>query len=150
MADPILLVEDDNADSMLIIRAFRKAKISNPVERVDHGDAAVDYLNGSREFNDRVEYPLPVLILLDLKLPRRSGFEVLAWIRNHPGQIRRIPVVVLTSSAHNEDINRAYDLGANSYLVKPGNPEILMDIVQSLDSYWLTLNSGPELQDLLP
>lgn len=148
MADPILLVEDDNADSMLIIRAFRRAKIANPVERVDHGDAAVDYLSGNREFSDRLEYPLPVLILLDLKLPRRSGFEVLAWIRNHPGQIRRIPVVVLTSSSHNEDINRAYDLGANSYLVKPGSPETLMEIVQNLDSYWLTLNSGPELQGL--
>ena len=90
-------------------------------------------------------HPLPILILLDLKLPRRSGFEVLSWIREQDNGLQRLPIVVLTSSSHSQDVNRAYDLGANSYLVKPGGPDALFDMIQKLDTYWLTINHNPEL-----
>ena len=128
-----MLVEDDNADAMLIERAFRKARINNPVRRLGDGDAAVQYLSGIHPFEDRNANPLPILILLDLKLPRRSGFEVLSWIREQDNGLQRLPIVVLTSSSHSQDVNRAYDLGANSYLVKPGGPNALFDMIQKLD-----------------
>lgn len=145
MSEPILLVEDDNADAMLIERAFRRARIDNPVRRVGDGDAAVQYLSGLSPYGDRDKHPLPVLILLDLKLPRRSGFEVLSWLRAQDSGVQRLPVVVLTSSSHSQDVNRAYDLGANSYLVKPGGPDALLEMIQKLDTYWLTINRSPEL-----
>ena len=145
MSDPILLVEDDNADAMLIERAIRRAGITYPVRRVGDGDAAVDYLSGLSPYKDREQHPLPVLILLDLKLPRRSGFEVLSWLRAQNTGVQRLPVVVLTSSSHSQDVNRAYDLGANSYLVKPSGPDALLDMIQKLDTYWLTMNRSPEL-----
>jgi len=145
VSEPILLVEDDNADAMLIERAFRRARIDNPVRRVGDGDAAVQYLSGLSPYGDRDKHPLPVLILLDLKLPRRSGFEVLSWLRAQDSGVQRLPVVVLTSSSHSQDVNRAYDLGANSYLVKPGGPDALLEMIQKLDTYWLTINRSPEL-----
>ena len=127
----VLLVEDDPNDQLLVQRAFRKAGISAPVHIVEHGDAAVDYLA-----SDSVR---PGLVLLDLKLPRRSGLEVLAWIKSQPG-LRRIPVVVLTSSADNDDLGRAYDLGANSYLTKPVDFESLLALISALAPYWLGWN----------
>ena len=139
MTEPILLVEDDNADALLIQRAIRKAKITNPVHRVDDGDAAVQYLAGAIEGSS----PTPVVVLLDLKLPRRSGFEVLAWLRGNRAAMRRLPVVILTSSSQDADVNRAYDLGANSYLVKPGDPDGLLRVLQNVHTYWLELNQPP-------
>ena len=148
MNDPILLVEDNNADAALIERAFQKAKIANPIRRLGDGDAAVDYLSGKPPYEDRIFNRMPVLALLDVKLPRRSGFEVLSWLRSQQNGLQRLPVVILTSSGQASDINRAYDLGANSYLVKPGNPSLLLEIIQHLDSYWLTLNQKPDLGQL--
>lgn len=141
MTEPILLVEDDNADALLIERALGKVKITNGVHRVDNGDAAIEYLT----LAIKGDTPTPVLVLLDLKLPRRSGFEVLQWLRNHDAPLRRVPVVVLTSSSQDADINRAYDAGANSYLVKPGSPEDLLRVLGNIQSYWLALNMSPEL-----
>ncbi|MCI0497971.1 MAG: response regulator [Thermoplasmata archaeon] len=142
----ILLVEDDPNDVLLIRRAFKKAELANPVQVVQDGERALDYLGGSGEFADRVRYPHPVLVLLDLKLPKNTGFEVLAWIRRHPG-LKRLPVVVLTSSREVADINRAYELGANSYLVKPVNFDSLLDMVRALNLYWMVLNVGPGVSD---
>src|SRR6478672_12672813 len=116
--DTILLVEDDSNDVLLIQRAFRKASLSNPLQIVEDGEAAILYLKGEESFADRDRYPLPRLILLDLKLPRKSGFEVLVWLRQQP-KFYGLPVVVLTSSKEKNDIQQAYLLGANSYLVKP-------------------------------
>jgi CheY-like chemotaxis protein len=141
---PILLVEDDENDVMLLQRAFRRSAIVNPLEVVRHGDDAVAYLEGSGDFSDRERYPLPVLLLLDLKLPRRSGLEVLQWVKERPG-LKRIPIVVLTSSKNDEDIDRAYELGANSYVVKPVSFETLLEVVKSLGLYWLVLNERPNL-----
>lgn len=141
---PILLVEDDANDALLIQRAFRKANLANPVVRVEDGEAAVAYLGAQAPYADRAAHPLPALVLLDLNLPRRSGLEVLEWLRGQPG-LRRIPVVVLTSSRESRDVNRAYDLGANSYLLKPVAAEALFEMVQTLKLYWLLLNQHPEV-----
>jgi len=141
--DSILLVEDETDDVLLIERAFRKAGIANALQVVRDGEQAVNYLAGRAPFADRAQYPLPVLILLDLKLPRLSGHEVLRWLRQQPG-LRRIPVVVLTSSRETPDVDRAYDEGANSYLVKPVSFDALLEMVKHLDMYWLLLNEKPE------
>lgn len=141
----ILLVEDDTNDVLLIGRAFRKANIANPIQVVSDGEAAVRYLSGEEAYADRDRYPLPMLMLLDLKLPRRSGLEVLEWVRQQP-KLRRIPVVVLTSSRENIDVNRAYDLGANSYLVKPVAFDGLLNMVKALNQYWLIINESPNIQ----
>lgn len=140
----VLLVEDDENDRLLIERAFDKGRIANPIKAVTNGEDAVAYLAGTGEFANREQFPLPVLMLLDLKLPRKSGLEVLAWVREQAG-LKRLPVVVLTSSRETSDINRAYDLGANSYLVKPVGFENLFELAKSLNLYWLMLNEEPNL-----
>lgn len=140
----ILIVEDDPNDVILIQRAFGKARILNPLQTVPNGDDAVAYLSGEGPFADRQRYPFPVLVLLDLKLPRRSGLEVLEWVREREG-LKRLPVVVLTSSKEVADVNRAYDLGANSYLVKPVSFSSLLELVKSLEVYWLILNQKPDI-----
>jgi CheY-like chemotaxis protein len=141
-AYPILLVEDSPDDALLIQRAFRKANLANPVELVRDGEDAVAYLSGAAPYEDRERFPLPVFMLLDLKLPRRSGLEVLAWVREQPA-LRRLPVGVLTSSRESVDVNRAYDLGVNSYLTKPVGFEALIEMVKSVNLYWLVLNENP-------
>jgi CheY-like chemotaxis protein len=140
----VLLVEDEPNDVLLIQRAFKKVGITCPIQVIPDGEQAVLYLSGHEPYSDRERYPLPVLIILDLKLPRRSGLEVLDWLRQQPG-LKRLPVVVLTSSGQATDINRAYDLGANSYLVKPVHRDALLDMVKALDMYWLALNQRPEV-----
>ncbi len=141
----ILLVEDDHNDILLTQRAFGKANLADTsLQIVTDGDSAVFYLSGEGKYSDRDRYPLPVLMLLDLKLPRRSGHEILAWLRQQP-EIKRLPVIILTSSKENMDINRAYDLGANSYLVKPIGLTALVEVVQTLNLYWLLLNEQPEI-----
>ncbi len=141
----ILLVEDDYNDVLLIRRALNKAQIANPLQVAEDGDQAVAYLAGEGPFANREAYPLPRVMLLDLKLPRRSGLEVLEWLRTRSG-LGRLPVVVLTSSRESADVNRAYDLGANSYLVKPVEFGPFLDLVKTLGPYWLLLNERPELE----
>ena len=143
-APTILVVEDNVTDVMLIRRAFSKAHIANPLQVVGDGDAAVEYLAGRGEFANRDQFPLPALMLLDLKLPRRSGLEVLAWLRAQT-ILRRLPVVVLTSSSQSQDVNRAYELGANSYLVKPVQFDDLQEMLGKVNVYWIGLNAGPTL-----
>lgn len=140
----ILLVEDSPVDILLMQRAFRNHIFTNTsLQIVRDGDAAVFYLNGDGEYSDRERYPLPAIILLDLKLPRRSGHEVLSWLKQHP-QLKRLPVVVLTSSRQTLDVNQAYDLGVNSYLVKPVGFASLSDMMQSFGNYWLNQTELPE------
>lgn len=142
-AETILLVEDNPDDVLLIKRAFKKAGLGHSLQIASHGEEAVDYLAGGGEFADREKHPFPALMLLDLQLPRRSGHEVLEWLRAQEG-LRRLPVVVLTSSREPRDINRAYDLGANSYLVKPVSFDALLEMVQVIERYWLGLTERPE------
>lgn len=141
----ILVVEDQEDDILLLKRAFRKAQVTTPVQVVTDGEAAIDYLSGKREFADRDRFPIPGVVLLDLKLPRKSGHEVLEWIRSH-ATLRRLPVVILTSSRESIDLDRAYDLGANSYLVKPVEFDSLTQMVQTLGLYWIKMNQGPRVQ----
>lgn len=140
----ILLAEDDQNDVLLIQRSFNKARIVNPISCVKNGEQAIAYLKGEGEFADRHQYPLPFLLLLDLKLPRLSGHEVLKWLRQQP-LLKRLPVVVLTSSRQPEDINRAYELGANSYLVKPVVFEEFVTLMRQLQMYWLMLSEHPDI-----
>lgn len=140
----ILLVEDNPKDVFLVQRAFRKAGIITPLQVVSDGDAAVQYLAGEASYADRAAHPLPVFVLLDLKLPRRSGAEVLSWIRQQP-ELRRLPVVVLTSSREYADVNHVYDLGANAYIVKPPDFDQLVDILKTLNLHWITYNEKPQL-----
>lgn len=141
----MLIVEDDPYDSKLIMRAIRKARILNPTHLIEDGAAAIAYLAGKPPFEDRAKFPLPVVVLLDLKLPKKSGFEVLEWLRAQP-TLNRLPVVVLTSSSENNDVNLAYDLGANSYLVKPVDSDALVDLLKSVELYWLFSNTKPDLE----
>ncbi|MCC5658819.1 response regulator [Nostoc sp. XA010] len=141
--DTILLVEDNHKDVLLLQRALRKANIVNPVQVVNDGDAAVLYLSGQEPYGDRTRYPLPVLILLDLKLPRRSGAEVLMWLRKQP-ELKRLPVVVLTSSREYADINNIYDIGVNAYIVKPVIFNELVEIVITLNLHWIIFNERPQ------
>lgn len=134
-----MLVEDIQDDVELILHAFGKVGISNPVVVVEDGEKAIRYLRGLGEYSDRLPFPLPGLILLDLKLPRRSGFEVLAAVRATEAT-RRVPVVVLTSSNQEDDVRKAYDLGANSYLVKPVGLDALVALVRTLEAFWIKLN----------
>ena len=137
----ILLVEDDPSDVLLLQMMFKRAAL-RPPHVVSTGEAAISYLEGKGEFNDRKLHPIPALVLLDLKLPHIPGLDVLKWIREQPN-LRRIIVVVLTSSHLNVDIERAYSLGANSYLVKPPNLELLSELVKQVKDYWLTQNQFP-------
>ena len=141
----VLLVEDNSNDIVLTRRAFRKAELPEPIAVVEDGEQAVAYLGATGEFSDRRAHPLPDLVLLDLKLPRMSGLEVLAWLREQP-RLQRLPVIVLTSSRESSDVNRAYELGANSYLLKPVTFNSLARIVSDLDRYWGGLNVSPEVE----
>jgi CheY-like chemotaxis protein len=140
----ILLVEDDTNDILFIERAFRQAQLNSPINIVRNGDEAVAYLSGEGQYANRENYPLPLLILLDLKLPRRSGLEVLEWLREQP-IIKRIPVVILTSSKESIDVNRAYEIGVNSYLIKPVKFEALIKMMETINLFWLQLNQYPSI-----
>jgi CheY-like chemotaxis protein len=144
MSSPILLVEDNPDDVLFLQRAFRATEIRVPIRVLPHGEAAIDYLAGRGEYADRQAYPLPALMLLDLSMPRVSGFDVLRWLRAQP-LLRRLPVIVLTSSSQDEDVARAYDLGVNSYIVKPSGLKQIADVAQQIERYWLAINRRPEL-----
>lgn len=141
---PVLLVEDNPDDVFFMRRAFKVAGIANGLEVAEDGRAATEYLSAAGSFSDRQKFPLPCLILLDLKLPHVPGLEVLKWIREQP-HLRRIVVIVLTSSHLDVDIERAYSLGANSYLVKPPNASSLNDMVRRIKEYWFEMNQFPPL-----
>src|SRR5437773_1095550 len=125
-AKPVILhVEDDANDVVLVGLALKKAGAAASVQVVNDGEEAIEYLSGAGAYGDRQAHPLPSLVLLDVKLPRRSGLEVLLWLRARD-DLRRLPVVMLTSSNQPVDVNRAYELGVNSYLVKPSALEDLV------------------------
>jgi CheY-like chemotaxis protein len=135
----VLVVEDNGDDVLFIRRALKKTGITCPLRVVGDGETALDYFEGRGAYVDRDANPIPTLLLLDLKLPRRSGFEVLQAVRANP-VLGRLVVVVLTSSRESADIEKAYALGANSYLVKPISPDAMSELVQALSLYWLVRN----------
>jgi len=137
MENKILHVEDNPDDVMLMNLAFNRAGIGAQLHVVNDGDEAITALE-KIPFNGGP----PVCVLLDVKLPRVSGLEVLAWIRSQP-HLRRLPVILLTSSSQSADINRAYDLGANSFLVKPPDLDSLTQLVKTVAHYWVQTNVRP-------
>jgi len=145
-AKKTILVADDDADDVFLLRrAFSKAGINANLQFVGDGEEAIRYLQSV----DQQKHPTPDLLLLDLKMPRVDGFSVLEWVRRQPG-LKRLLVTVLTSSDARMDINRAYDLGANSYLVKPFSNEHFVKLVEHLQAYWLGINFAPECDALEP
>jgi two-component system response regulator len=138
----ILQVEDDLNDVIFLKHAFKKAEVANPLRVVNDGREAIDYLKGAGRFADREQFPLPGLVLLDLKLPRVMGMEVLKWIRQESGL--SLVVVLLTASAEEADIAAAYRLGANSYLVKPSEATKLVEMAKAIKDFWLTFNTLPQ------
>jgi len=132
----ILVAEDDPTDAFFLQRAFRRAGIPLMLHFVRDGQEAIDYLEGKGEFVDRETHALPQLLMLDLKMPRVDGFEVLAWLRKKR-RLKELPVVIFSSSDEPEDARRAGELGANSYLVKPHSIEELMELVGRFKKYWL-------------
>jgi CheY-like chemotaxis protein len=140
--DTILVVEDEPDAITLLRHAFEKAGITHRIATAHDGDQAIAYLKGEGRYADRSVHPLPCLVLLDLKLPRCSGLEVLEWIRAQPGW-RGLPVIVLTSSKERSDVRRAYAAGANSYLVKPSSLARLIELATAFRDYWLEHNEPP-------
>ena len=138
----ILLVDDNRMDVELTLDAFRQAKLINKIQVAGGGQEALDYLFGNGKYSDRSVYPIPNLILLDLKMPGIDGFEVLNQVKS-TDLIKRIPVVILTSSREEGDRALSYDTGANSYLVKPVGFEGFLEVVRQVDDYWLALNVSP-------
>jgi CheY-like chemotaxis protein len=138
----IALVEDNEDDLFFMKRALKSADINNPLQVLSNGRMALDYLAGAGPYSDRTIHPLPFLLLLDLKLPDMSGFEVLRWVKSGEG-IPKLATIVLTTSGESRDIERAYELGANSFLVKPSGSEQLLDLVIALKQYWFIHNGFP-------
>lgn len=135
----ILLVEDNEDDVFLMERALQEAGISNRLLIVEDGQLALDYLSGKGKYQDRAQFPIPALVFLDLKLPLKSGHEVLEWVRNRL-ELHSVVVVVLTSSNEPGDVSKSYALGANSYVVKPPTTEQLEDLAKAFKWYWLEYN----------
>jgi CheY-like chemotaxis protein len=140
----ILLAEDGEEDVFMLRRAFHQAGIHVPLQVVSDGEEAIAYLKGEGKFANRAEYPLPDLFLLDLKMPRLNGFDVLEWLRAHP-TLAPLRTIVLTTSEEIRDVNRAYALGANSFLTKPINFLDFKDTLQAMFNYWLNKVRAPEV-----
>ncbi len=137
--DPIVLLVDDSEDDATLMRiVFARAGFVAPLQLARNGEEVIAYLKGAGDYDDRTKFPLPTVVLLDLNMPRKNGFEVLAWIRQQP-ELRRLLVYILSASSQTDDIQRAYDLGASSYLVKPGTLDELTTLTQGLLA-WLKLS----------
>ncbi len=130
----ILLVEDEESDVLLIQRAFRK-HIEGQLYVTGNGEEAIEYLSGKGKYSDRKKFPFPDLVISDLKMPKLSGFELLAWIQEHR-ELRAIPTIVLSSSKLDRDVLRAYELGAKTYMVKPSDFHTLAEMVKVIRDYW--------------
>jgi CheY-like chemotaxis protein len=139
---PILLIEDSENDLLLVKLALKRAGVLNPIQAARDGREAVEYLCGDGTYADRVKFPFPSLIISDLKMPRMDGFEILEWLRKHP-ECSVIPVIILSASKQDTDIKRAYQLGANSYLVKPSTLDQLQQILKRLFEYWEICEKPP-------
>ena len=140
MKKQILVVEDDENDVFFLQNAIKLAGIEIPVHVARDGRKALDYLDGMGAFADREQFPLPTLVLLDLKLPQVMGLEVLRWIRQRPEL--HFPVIILSASSNEADIEAAYRLGANAYLIKPGVAAKLFEMVRAIKDFWLTHNTS--------
>jgi CheY-like chemotaxis protein len=142
----VLLVEDDLNDIFIVKRAFKMADIPTPLQVVTDGQEAIAYLRGDGKYADRDAFPLPKLMVMDIRMPRRNGFEVLEWVKQGERLLRRIPIVIVSSSDNPGDINRAYELGANAYMVKPMNFRAVEHLFETITHYWGLECAKPELE----
>ena len=140
---PILLVEDEKVDAMLFRRALEKVTKDAPIVEVRNGEDAVDYLSGAGKYTDRTKNPLPSVVVLDVKLPRRSGFEVLEFIRSRANELRITPVMMLSSSERPMDIQQSYLRGANAYVTKPYSSAQYHEMAEAFARFWLKFNQQP-------
>jgi CheY-like chemotaxis protein len=137
----VLVAEDDDGDFFILQRALKKAQFKHPVFRATNGQETVDYLAGVTPYSDRLAYPLPSLLLLDLKMPLKHGFDVLRWIRTQaPATVRLLPTLVLSSSSRVDDVELAYQLGANAFLTKPTTIESMVQTVRAIEDFWVAQN----------
>jgi CheY-like chemotaxis protein len=141
----ILLVDDSTDDLVLMRFAFKRAEFNSSLHEVHNGEEAIAYLKGEGPYSDRQKFPLPVVMLLDLNMPMKNGFDVLEWVRTQPG-LKRMSIIILTASMRTKDVETAFDLGANSFLVKPGSLEGLTIMIRCLRE-WLQLNHFPPLNE---
>ena len=142
MTKAILLVDDDENDVFFMKKALQKLKVVHPLRVASDGEEAIDYFQGTERYANRAEFPLPHLVLLDLKLPRLRGLDVLKWIRQKPD--REVIVIVLSSSSNQADIAEAYELGANAYMTKPGSFDLLVEAIRAVTDFWLNQNLSLE------
>ena len=139
----ILLVEDRPDEVELMKQALHQAGITNPLRMISDGAEVIAYFEGRDRFADRNFWPLPRLVLLDLKLPNRTGLDIVKWMKNHE-RLKKIPVVMVTSSREPSDMDKAYSAGVNSYLVKPTSFRAFVDTMKITASYWIHYNSSLE------
>jgi len=143
---PTLLIVEDNEDDIFFVeRIFKQIGARCELRFARDGMEAIAYLSGQSPFNDRAKYPMPTIILMDLKMPRRNGFEVLEWMHNQP-EIKLIPTIVVTSSTLQEDVTRAYRLGANAVMNKPVDKDSLLQMLKSFHIYWTDFVEMPEVK----
>ena len=140
----ILLVEDSEMDAEVTIRALRKGKVANAIVHLTDGAQAIDFLFCQGEYAGRDVHNRPKLIMLDLKMPKVDGIEVLEKIKSDP-ILKKIPVVILTSSREHPDVEKCYDLGANSYIVKPVGFDNFMNAINTAGMYWMLINQPPNV-----
>ena len=145
MPKKILLVEDNDDDVFLITRAFKNVGLVTPMVRATDGQNAIDYLSGKGEYADRVKFPMPSLVLLDIKMPFLSGLEVLRWIRSQ-APLAALPVIMFTTSSQECDVRSAYSLGANAFLVKPARLEECTNIASVIKQFWIDANIAPSIE----
>lgn len=138
----VLHVEDNLGDKELFQHASQSAELKWNLVWLEDGQTAIDYLCGATPYSEREKFPLPALVLLDLKMPRKNGFEVLHWLRQAP-EFKALPVVIFTASNSNKDIRHAFQLGANSVVVKPTAYRDLQDYAKVLHHYWFRVNQMP-------
>jgi CheY-like chemotaxis protein len=143
----ILLVDDSENDLFLMRRALKRAEFNVPVQEAHNGEIAISYLAGKGIYGNRNEYPSPALVLLDLNMPMKNGFDVLEWVRTQPS-LRRLTIIVMTASLRPEDVDRAFELKAASYLVKPANMESLTSMARSIRD-WTQINHFPPRNEMV-
>jgi CheY-like chemotaxis protein len=138
----VLMAEDEESDVFLLKRAFDDAGVKNPLLTVEDGQEAINYLSGAGQYADRTKFPIPHLIILDLKMPRKTGLDVLRWLRQEP-KLRCLPAMIFSSSAHPLDVQAAYEIGANAFVMKPSGTQKRLELAKTLKDFWLSFNEPP-------
>jgi CheY-like chemotaxis protein len=141
----ILMVDDDEDAIILMRESFRQANCTHPLQEVHNGEEAIDYMKGEGPYSDRRRHPLPIAMLLDLNMPKMNGYGVLAWVRARPG-LKHLPIIIMTASMRDEDVERAYYLGATAFLVKPGSLKELVTMARGLCN-WIQINHFPPIHE---